>query len=148
VSSRYRGAAVLLATVLAGRVLDRFDLPFERRAAGLAAADTSAAAPPAAAAPAPPPPPPAPADSSAIHRTPRRAASRPRAPAAPAAPVALNRATPAELQTLPGVGPVLAERIVAFRAAHGPLRTIADLQRVQGIGARTAARLAPHVRFD
>lgn len=52
----------------------------------------------------------------------------------------LNQATAAELQELPGVGPVLAERIVSFREAHGPFRTIEDLLDVPGIGeAKLAA---------
>jgi competence ComEA-like helix-hairpin-helix protein len=83
-------------------------------------------------------------------------------PSANAAPVAdwgraaaaeggvdLNRATAAELQALPGIGPALAERIVASRAAEGPFRTVDDLLRVAGIGPaklerlRSAARVTP-----
>jgi competence protein ComEA len=55
--------------------------------------------------------------------------------------VNLNTATLAELQTLPGVGPVLAQRIVDFRAEHGGFRTVADLQQVDGIGATRYDRL-------
>jgi competence protein ComEA len=149
--SRHRGAALLLLALLAGRGLDRLDLPFERRPEpGPDSSRTRPAPAPApdaaAAAPAPRPAEPATADSSA----PRPGAARSSASRSkpPAGRVSINRATASELQALPGVGPVLAERIVAFRAAHGPLRSLADLQRVQGIGARSAARLAPHVRFD
>jgi competence protein ComEA len=49
---------------------------------------------------------------------------------------------------LPRVGPVLAARIVAYRREHGSFRAAADLQGVPGIGPRTAARLAPLLRFD
>lgn len=49
-------------------------------------------------------------------------------------PVNLNTATLAELQTLPGVGPVLAQRIVDYRDQHGPFATVADLRKVSGIG--------------
>lgn len=56
-----------------------------------------------------------------------------------------NTATTVELDRLPGVGPALADRIVADREAHGRFRTLGDLQRVAGIGARTAERLEPHV---
>ena len=53
-----------------------------------------------------------------------------------AAPVALNSATVEQLEELPGVGPVLAQRIVDWRQAHGGFRSIDDLQQVPGIGAR------------
>jgi competence protein ComEA len=49
-------------------------------------------------------------------------------------PINLNTATSAELQTLPGVGPVLASRILAWRGAHGRFSTIQELQEVSGIG--------------
>jgi competence protein ComEA len=62
--------------------------------------------------------------------------------------VAINVAGARELQRLPGVGPVLASRIVEHRGANGPFRSLGDLQKVRGIGASTAARLAPLVRFD
>jgi competence protein ComEA len=48
--------------------------------------------------------------------------------------VDLNTATVAQLQTLPGVGPVLAQRIVDYRDQHGGFGTVADLQKVSGIG--------------
>jgi competence protein ComEA len=48
--------------------------------------------------------------------------------------VNLNTATSAQLQTLPGVGPVLADRIIAYRAEHGPFASVADLRKVTGIG--------------
>ena len=70
----------------------------------------------------------------------------PRAPAGtPPAKVDLNRATPAELDRLPGIGPVLASRIVAHRERHGPFRDPAELIAVPGIGPALAARLAPFV---
>ncbi len=46
----------------------------------------------------------------------------------------LNRATAAELDGLPGIGPVLAQRIVDYRTAHGPFRRTRDLTAVPGIG--------------
>jgi competence protein ComEA len=57
----------------------------------------------------------------------------------------VNRASAAELELLPAVGPSLAARIVADRASRGPFRTIDDLARVRGIGPRTIERLAPHI---
>jgi competence protein ComEA len=55
--------------------------------------------------------------------------------------VSLNTASAAELQQLPGIGPVLAQAIVAEREAHGPFRNATDLTRVKGIGAATVRRL-------
>lgn len=53
----------------------------------------------------------------------------------------INRATAAELQTLPGIGPTLAARIVAFRDENGPFAGVDDLVRVPGIGPKTVAAL-------
>lgn len=49
-------------------------------------------------------------------------------------PLSLNRATAGDLETLPGVGPVLAERIVSFREDNGRLTAVEDLLEVPGIG--------------
>jgi competence protein ComEA len=52
----------------------------------------------------------------------------------------INRATATELEVLPGVGPVLAARIVAYRDLHGPFAAVEDLLDVGGIGeAKLAA---------
>lgn len=53
----------------------------------------------------------------------------------------LNSATAAELEELPGVGPVLAGRIVAHRDEHGPFADAAQLREVSGIGEATWASL-------
>lgn len=58
----------------------------------------------------------------------------------------LNAATAEELDTLPGVGPVTAQKILAWRAAHGRFRTVAELQEVDGIGPKSYAEIAPRVR--
>ena len=72
-------------------------------------------------------------------------------PAEPAVPVAyrldVNAAAPAELAVLRGVGPVLAGRIAADRAARGPFRHGVDLLAVRGVGPKTLDRLTPHLRF-
>jgi competence protein ComEA len=59
----------------------------------------------------------------------------------PAPPVDINQASAARLETLPGIGPVTAARIVVERDDGGPFAELADLQRVQGIGAATVAGL-------
>lgn len=64
----------------------------------------------------------------------------------PSTPLDLNRADALALQTLPGIGPVLAERIVAYRQAHGPFARGADLRRVAGIGSGRWAQLEGRVR--
>jgi competence protein ComEA len=66
--------------------------------------------------------------------------------AAPGAPVDLNTATVAELDALPGVGPVIAGRIVAWRQQNGRFNRVDDLAEVQGIGAATLEKLRPMVR--
>lgn len=53
----------------------------------------------------------------------------------------LNRATVEELITLPGIGPVLAARIVAWREDHGPFQSVDDLRQVSGIGEKTLERI-------
>ena len=68
------------------------------------------------------------------------------APAAPAAPVDLNTASAADLDALPGIGPVLAGRIVEVRQADGPFATVDELVEVPGIGDAVLARLRPLVR--
>ena len=55
----------------------------------------------------------------------------------------INRATPAELTRLPGIGPTLAARIAADRRAHGPYSSPDSLLRVPGIGPRILGRVRP-----
>ncbi|QFQ97136.1 ComEA family DNA-binding protein [Streptomyces phaeolivaceus] len=66
--------------------------------------------------------------------------------AAPAAPVFLNTATADQLDTLPGVGPVLAQHIIDYRAQHGGFRSVDELREVNGIGDRRFADLRNLVR--
>lgn len=55
--------------------------------------------------------------------------------------VDLNRATADELEALPGIGAVLAQRVIAFRESAGRFRTVEDLRSVKGIGAKKFDRL-------
>ncbi len=61
-------------------------------------------------------------------------------------PVDLNAATLEQLEALPGVGPVLAQRILDFRTAHGHFSDVGELREVGGIGERKYAEIAPKVR--
>jgi competence protein ComEA len=55
----------------------------------------------------------------------------------------LNTATAEDLEALPGVGPVLAQRIIEFRQSRGPFQKIDDLLSVQGVGKKKLAQLQP-----
>jgi competence protein ComEA len=59
--------------------------------------------------------------------------------------VNLNTATAGQLEELPGIGPVLAQRIVDYRTQHGPFRSVRDLLKVEGIGEKKFASIEPHV---
>src|SRR5690606_18692746 len=59
--------------------------------------------------------------------------------------VDLNTADTAALQTLPGVGPAIAARIIAWRETSGGFRSVADLLAVSGIGPRTFESIQPLV---
>ncbi|MFD5098051.1 helix-hairpin-helix domain-containing protein [Streptomyces albidochromogenes] len=61
-------------------------------------------------------------------------------------PIGLNAATAEQLETLPGVGPVLAQHIIDYRTEHGGFRSVEELREVKGIGDRRFADLQPLVR--
>jgi competence protein ComEA len=58
----------------------------------------------------------------------------------------LNRANQAQLEELPGIGPVTAQAILTWRQQHGRFSRIEELQEVDGIGPKTYAQISPHVR--
>ncbi len=59
----------------------------------------------------------------------------------------VNRADAVILEKLPGIGPVLAARIMEERRRGGPYLSLRDLERVKGIGPATAKALEPYVIF-
>jgi competence protein ComEA len=71
-------------------------------------------------------------------------------PAAPASDglLNLNSATAGELETLPGIGPGLAQSIVEYRESHGPFAAVEDLLLVPGIGPSRLAQIRELVRVD
>jgi competence ComEA-like helix-hairpin-helix protein len=88
---------------------------------------------------------------SAIANDPSRvpvtaAAARTKTPPA-AGSININTSSKEELMRLPGIGPAYAGRILAFRAEHGPFRTLEELQNVKGIGPKTFERIKPFLRL-
>jgi len=90
---------------------------------------------------------PVPAPEPVERALPSPAVSQPAGPVgpSPARAIDLNSAGVAELDGLPGIGPVLAARIVAHRNAHGPFHGAEELLAVQGIGPRLLERLGSRV---
>ena len=82
-------------------------------------------------------------------RVPRVGAAQPAGATASAigadAPVDLNSADALTLAALPGIGPVMAQRIVEYRGARGPFRSVDQLLDVSGIGEATLAALRDRV---
>ena len=67
-------------------------------------------------------------------------------PGATGPPVSLNNATAEQLDTLDGVGPATAQKIIAWRTQHGGFRSVADLGQVPGIGPKKLAALRDRVQ--
>ncbi len=61
------------------------------------------------------------------------------------APINLNTATATELQTVKGIGPKMAEKIITYRSQHGQFNTVEDLCAVQGIGEKTLLKMGTSV---
>ena len=66
-------------------------------------------------------------------------------PGSSAEQISVNTATAPELERLPGIGPVLAQRIVEYREQHGPFQRLEDLLEVEGIGPSKLENLQEYV---
>ena len=129
--SERRGARVLAIVLAIGTLSDLH----RARAPGRLPPPERFASAPAAGAAAPPAPP----VSSAL-------STRPPAPAVALQPLDLDSASVADLDRLPGIGPVLAARIVEHRRLHGRFHHVDELLLVPGIGPRLLERLRPWLR--
>jgi competence protein ComEA len=67
------------------------------------------------------------------------------AKAPPSGVIDPNLASQADLETLPGIGPVMAKRIIDYRRTHGPYKKIADLRKVSGIGRKKLEKMKPYL---
>ena len=57
----------------------------------------------------------------------------------------INRATAKDFERLPGIGPQISARIVAYREQNGAFKSIDDITKVRGIGPKTLERLRPYL---
>lgn len=63
----------------------------------------------------------------------------------PVFPININTATAEELDMLPEIGPILAQRIVSYRREFGPFTCVEDLLNVNGIGEKTLAKIREYI---
>ncbi len=63
----------------------------------------------------------------------------------PQEPIDVNTASEEDLELIPGIGPAMAQRIIAWREQNGPFERIEDLLNVRGIGLKTLEKLRPYV---
>ena len=91
------------------------------------------------------PPPPRPTEVEFDLANPKPAVDAAAAEAAAPIKINVNAADAATLCALPGIGPVFAARIVAYREAHGPFEKALDLTAVAGIGPATVGKIEPYI---
>ena len=72
-------------------------------------------------------------------------APAPKAGASEARPVDINTADAVSLESIPGIGKSLSQRIIAFREKNGPFQSVDDLLKVQGVGEKSIQKLRPYL---
>ena len=65
----------------------------------------------------------------------------------PSGPISINTANAQLLDTLPGIGPVMADRIISYRTKNGGFKTIEELRKVPGMGASKFAQLSSLIKI-
>jgi len=73
----------------------------------------------------------------------RSSAAKPSA--TPSSPVNINTATQTQIETLPGIGPKVAQRIIEYRQKNGQFKKVEDLMNVKGIGEKSFLKLKPYL---
>ncbi|MCP4633834.1 MAG: helix-hairpin-helix domain-containing protein [candidate division Zixibacteria bacterium] len=62
--------------------------------------------------------------------------------------IKINSASAVELISLPGIGPVLAQRIVEYRESGKEFASRDDLIKIRGIGQKNVEKIMPHIKFE
>lgn len=64
-------------------------------------------------------------------------------PKTPPSKININLAVPEDLKIIPGIGPILADRIFTYRQKNGPFHSLTDIQHVSGIGEKKFSKISP-----
>ena len=92
-----------------------------------------------------------PSDAVSVQRADASTGDLPQSPSVRVADVGrfdINRGSAEDFLRLPGVGPVLAERIIRYRREHGAFGAIRDIQNVKGIGEKRFAQIEPYIYVE
>ena len=66
----------------------------------------------------------------------------------PSHPINLNTATSAQLQEVPGIGPVTADKILKMRKSYGPFKSVDDLRAIKGIGPKRLEKMRKYLTIE